>query len=265
MHLQIGGVMSSTSFIKIFDGIAKHNHRYTIFSDFVTLSAISLHNAVNKLDHLEAEYMEIIGKYTKDEANSFSKLLAELINMLEEEPKDVLCGLYMELNLSNNKTGQFFTPNHISELMAKISYDDDLRELKKPFISLSEPACGAGRMVLAFTKVMLSHNHNPAERLWVQCVDVDRIAALMCYIQLPLWNIPAQVYVGNTLTLEFRERFFTPAHYLYGQREKLLFEKVADLSTNKAKTDALNETLQDGDQQLTKPQVKNPSDQLNLF
>jgi hypothetical protein len=94
---------------------------------------------------------------------------------------------------------------------------------------------------------------------------VDRIAALMCYIQLPLWNIPAQVYVGNTLTLEFRERFFTPAHYLYGQREKLLFEKVADLSTNKAKTDALNETLQDGDQQLTKPQVKNPSDQLNLF
>ena len=253
--------MSSTSFIKIFDGIAKHNHRYTIFSDFVTLSAISLHNAVNKLDHLEAEYMEIIGKYTKEEANSFAKLLAELINMLEEEPKDVLGSLYMELNLSNNKTGQFFTPNHISELMAKISYDDDLRELNKPFITLSEPACGAGGMVLAFSKVMLSHNLNPAERLWVQCIDIDRIAALMCYIQLSLWNIPAQVYVGNTLTLEFRERFFTPAHYLYGWREKLLFEKVADLSINKTKVNV----QQDGGKQITMSQTNNYSDQLNLF
>lgn len=263
MHLQIGGVMSSISFIKIFDSIAKHSHRYTVFSDFVTLSAISLHNAVDKLDHLEAEYMEVIGKYTKDEAYSFAKLLGELINMLEGEPKDVLGSLYMELNLSNTKTGQFFTPNHISELMAKISYEDDLRNLKKPFITLSEPACGAGGMVLAFTKIMLSHQHNPAERLWVQCIDIDRIAAFMCYIQLSPWNIPAQVYVGNTLTLKFRERFFTPAHYLNGWHEKLLFEKVADLSTNKAKNHAADEFEVNNDQQS--PLIKNTSDQLSLF
>ena len=174
--------MSSKLFIKTFDSIAKQNHRYTVFSDFVTISAISLHNAVNKLEHLEAEYMEIIKKYSKEEALLFSKLLGIVIDLLEDEPKDVLGELYMELNLGNAKTGQFFTPNSVSELMAKISYDDDLKELKKPFITLSEPACGASGMVLAFTKVMLSHNHNPAERLWVQCIDIDRIAAFMCYI-----------------------------------------------------------------------------------
>ena len=47
--------MSSKLFIKTFDSIAKQNHRYTVFSDFVTISAISLHNAVNTLDHLEAD------------------------------------------------------------------------------------------------------------------------------------------------------------------------------------------------------------------
>ena len=69
-------------------------------------------------------------------------------------------------------------------------------------------------MVLAFVDVLLSHKHNPAERLWVQCQDIDRTAALMCYIQLTLWNVPGVVIVGNTITLEAREVFYTPAHCL---------------------------------------------------
>ena len=34
-------------FIKTFNNIARHRHRYEVFWDFVTMSAISLHNAVN--------------------------------------------------------------------------------------------------------------------------------------------------------------------------------------------------------------------------
>lgn len=36
----------------------------------------------------------------------------------------------------------------------------------------------------------------------------------MCYLQLSLWNVPAVVIVGNTLAMEVREAFYTPAHYL---------------------------------------------------
>jgi hypothetical protein len=43
---------------------------------------------------------------------------------------------------------------------------------------------------------------------------VDRMAALMCYIQLSLWNVPAEVIVGNTLSLEIREVWYTPAHHM---------------------------------------------------
>ena len=55
-------------FIKTFNSMARHQHRYQVFRDFVVLSAISLHNSVAKNDTLEAEYMEIIGKYSKEEA-----------------------------------------------------------------------------------------------------------------------------------------------------------------------------------------------------
>lgn len=209
------------SFIKIFNSIARHKHRYMVFSDFVTMSAIALHNAVCKSEDLESEYMEIVGKYSKEEANKLAELLANLIELLEPEPRDILGSLYMELELGNTNNGQFFTPPDISLLLAQLTYGDELKNLDRPFITLSEPACGAGGMVLAFVKTMLNHKHNPAEKLWVQCTDVDRVAGLMCYLQLSLWHIPAEVIIGNTLSMKFREVYYTPAHYLGNWDTKL--------------------------------------------
>ena len=201
-------------FIKTFNGIARHQHRYTTFQDFVTIVAITLHNAIHKNEKHEAEYLQVVSRYSREDVNEMCKLLALLIDLLDPEPRDVLGPLYMELELGNTNTGQFFTPPEVSKLMAMMVYGEELKTLEKPFVTLSEPACGAGGMVLAFVDVMLSYEHNPAQRLWVQCQDVDRTAALMCYIQLTLWNVPGVVIVGNTLMLEAREMFYTPAHCL---------------------------------------------------
>ncbi len=217
---------NSGQFIKNFNAIAKYRHRYEVFKDFVTMTAISLHNVVNKVEALEQEYLQIVSKYSKDEVMGICGLLGELINLLDPEPRDVLGGLYMELELGNSHTGQFFTPPELSQMMAQMLYGDELKHLQKPFITLSEPACGAGGMVLAFVKVMLEHGHNPSEKLWVQCIDVDRTAALMCYIQLTLWNVPAEVIIGNTLSMQFQEQLFTPAHYLGAWDERLRYEEL---------------------------------------
>lgn len=178
------------------------------------MSAIAMNNTLHKSDKLEMEYLQIIGKYKKDEVQMLCDLLGRLVMLLDPEPIDVLGALYMALNLGNTHTGQHFTPPTISELMARIMGGDELREITAPFITLCEPTCGAGGMVLAFTKVMISYGHNPSEKLWVQCQDIDRLAALMCYLQLSLWNIPAAVIVGDSLALETREVFYTPQHYL---------------------------------------------------
>ena len=201
-------------FVRIFNAIAQHQHRYTVFQDFVTMAAIALHNAVRKDEGLESEYLQIVKRYTPDEARDMSRLLACLIELLEAEPMDVLGQLYMMLELGNTNAGQFFTPPDISELMARLACGDQFKDLSEPFITVSEPACGAGGMVLAFVKVMLSYGHNPAERLWVECWDIDRTAALMCYLQLSLWHVPGVMIVGNTLHMQAREAFYTPAHHL---------------------------------------------------
>lgn len=202
-------------FISQFNSIARHHHRYEVFRDFVTMAAISIHNAIRMDDALEQEYLQIVRRYEKADVDGFCRLLAQLVVLLDSEPADVLGKLYMSLDLGSEHNGQYFTPDCISEMMARMMGWGELVNLEnKPFVTVSEPACGAGGMVLALVKVMLDKGHDPAKKMWVHCQDIDRLAALMCYLQLSLWNVPAVVVVGNTLTDEVREVFYTPQHYL---------------------------------------------------
>lgn len=203
------------AFRQTFRDLAPYRHRYEVFRDFVTMAACSLHNAIHKDAAREDEYLHIIAGYKPADQQAFPKLLAQLVAALEEEPRDILGPLYMELEIANRDAGQFFPPPELSELMARMTFTPKLDKLEtQPFLTAAEPAAGAGGMILALVKVMLQAGHNPAENLWVQAIDVDRMAALMCYIQLSLWNVPAEVIVGNTLTLDIREVWYTPAHHL---------------------------------------------------
>ena len=208
-------------FIKIFNKLANRHHRYKVFSDFVTMSAISLNNSFYKDDKLESEYMTLINKYNKDERMLFPLLLSEVINEINDEPKDVLGDLYMKLEISNKGSGQFFTGSAISDLISSCLYSKSIKLPECGFLTLSEPASGGGSMILSFVKRLINQNINPANHLWVQCIDIDRTCALMCYIQLTLWNVPAQVIVGDTLRMKFREILYTPAHRMFNWEYKL--------------------------------------------
>lgn len=209
------------AFYEVFDRLARRHNRYKVFNDFVTISAISLHNGIRKVESLEQEYFGIIADYSKEEVSAFAKLLGILVMLLEPEPTDILGQLYMELEISNKKSGQYFTPDDISRLMAELVYGEKTILPDDGFVTLCEPACGAGGMVLAFVKKLISQKLNPAYHLWVQCTDIDRTVALMCYVQLSLWNVPAQIIVGDTLTMQYREQYFTPAYYLFNWPFKL--------------------------------------------
>ena len=225
-------VYNHETFISLFNSIARHRHRYEVFQDFVFMSAIAIHNAICPTETLEQEYLAMVAKYKRDEVDKICELLANLINLLEVEPRDVLGTLYMELELGNTNNGQFFTPHEISVLMAKLVYGDVLERVANdelPFIRASEPACGAGGMILAFANEMMKKGVNPAYKLCVQCIDIDRLAGFMCYLQLSLWHIPAEIIIGNTLTLEFRETYYTPAYYLGQWDTRLRLRKVLDM------------------------------------
>jgi len=207
-------LQAKSAFEKLFRRMAPERHRYDVFRDFVIMAACALHNGFWKEPTHEAEYMAIIGRYKPEDQKAFPQLLAHLVAMLEPEPRDTLGPLYMELEVASRDQGQFFTPPELSELMARMQGLDQLLAEGRPFITLSEPACGAGGMVLAVVKTLIEAGYDPARALWVQAWDIDRLAALMAYVQLSLWNVPAEIVVGNTLSLEVREVWFTPAHHL---------------------------------------------------
>ena len=200
-------------FIKLFSSTAPYHHRYETFRDLVFCIAAALRNATPlPSEKIEAEYLRVINQYRPDDRMAFQKLFALLCQALEVAPRDVLGPIFMSLELGESRKGQFFTPPDISKMMAQILLTDLEEKIARgETIKVQEPAAGAGGMVLAVAEKIIELGHNPAKTMYAHATDVDRTAALMCYIQMSLWNIPGTVVVGNSLSLEVREVWETPA------------------------------------------------------
>lgn len=185
------------------------------FRDFCRMAAISLAQVYYKSEELEAEYMSIVSKYTKEEANTFAEMLACVIFGLESKPHDFLGEAYMANDLGNSNRGQFFTPQPICDLMAKMqmSTTDETIE-KKGFITAHEPACGAGATIIGLYNAMIEAKYNPQKQLYVEAIDLDPICADMAYIQLSLLAVPAKILTGDSLRWQFTRQLYTPMYFM---------------------------------------------------
>ena len=204
---------------KLIRSLSPRHRTYQVFSDFVEMAACSISNAVDPSHYEEREkrYMDIVKKYKKEEVDAFPKLLGHLTMALEEEPSDVLGNLYHSLEIQNERAGQFFTPYHVSKMMAKMILADNSPKTiieEKGFIRASEPACGAGGMVIALAEALKEDGINYQDRLHVTAVDLDPTCVHMAYVQCSLLHIPAVIVHGNTLTLEEFSHWRTPAHIM---------------------------------------------------
>lgn len=208
-----------------------------VFRDYCELTALSFRNAVDRAewDRNEARYLEVAGRYTRDELNRFAELTAHLAIELDHGFDDVLGGLYMSLDLGNDRLGQFFTPYEVSVLSAKLTAQAVIDELEdRPFISMHEPSCGSGGMIIALAQVLKDAGVNPQHQLHVTAVDLDATAVHMTYVHLALLNIPALVVHGNTLTLDTVDVWPTPGHILRGWSSTLRSAHTPFTTTSKA-------------------------------
>ena len=195
-----------------------------VFKDFLTLCTCSLAQTIYRSDELEQKYLQTIKQYTKEQAEEFSKLLAFLVMALEEKYQDFLGEIFMRLNLGNSSIGQYETPYTVSKFMAEINFSEleiSQKIANNHLITLSEPCCGSGGMIIAFAETMKEHNFNYQKHLYVEAIDIDEMSFMMAYIQLTLLGIPAKVIQGNTLTLKFQQVLYTPFYFLSGIEYKL--------------------------------------------
>ena len=202
--------------------IRRLSHRHAlwqVFADFCECAAISLANALERREEREARYLRIVGRYERDELNELCRLLGAVIEALEADRSDFLGPLFMGLDLGNHWNGQFFTAPVVCDLIARVLFDaEDVREKieRSGFLTVQEPACGGGAMLIAFAEEMRRHGFHSHEHLVATVIDIDATAAHMCFIQLALLHVPAIVVIGNTLTGEVREVFHTPAYHMGG-------------------------------------------------
>lgn len=202
--------------ISLINDMSKYYSPHQVFSDWVEMYAISISNACTLLNsalkqNREQKYLEIIKKYKENEMNKFPDLCGLLIMALDDDMVDILGNVYMGLESGSKHTGQFFTPNHISRLTARLmppiaDTDETIR--------FTEPTCGSGGMIIAYAKSLSEQGVNYQKKLEVIAQDIDYRCVHMCYVQLSLLGIKATVLRQNTLTLEEVSEdsmFLTPA------------------------------------------------------
>ena len=202
--------------ISLINDMSKYYSPHQVFSDWMEMYAISIANACTLLNsklkqNREQKYIEIVKKYKEVEQNRFPELCGMLVLALEQDMVDVLGNVYMGLESGSKHTGQFFTPNHISRLTARLM---PLVTDTDGIIKFTEPTCGSGGMIIAYAKSLSEQGVNYQKKLEVIAQDIDYRCVHMCYIQLSLLGIKATVIRQNTLTLEEvpeDSMFLTPA------------------------------------------------------
>ena len=210
----------------LIDSLSPKHRRLRVFQDMVTMMGCAISNSLDKqqAEKREAMYEECARRYTVAERAAFPEMLAELTMHLEDAgPDDVLGQLFMRLELYNEHRGQYFTPMHLCDLMARIPNSTDMKGKvnQQGFVTATDPASGGGAMLIAFAKNMAHQGLSYQRQLHATAVDIDFTAAMMSYVQLSLLHIPAIVVHGDTLTLEEFSAWRTPAHIMGNWDHKL--------------------------------------------
>lgn len=200
-HLREG----QAEFQKVFNKLCQTKSAWQAWSDFVEMSAIAISNAceyrIQVKQEREERYLNIIGGYGKSEQQLFPELLSILVASLEREPEqDFLGEMFMALELGSHWKGQFFTPYSLCKAMAKINIQDVEEKIKeKGYVSINDPACGAGATLIAARNALELAGIGGTQAFFVG-QDIDRVAGMMCYIQLSLLGCAGYVVIADTLT-----------------------------------------------------------------
>lgn len=198
------------------------NGKYSSREIFYELVTLEVHfiNAIllNNKQHIQ-NFNQIMKKYTEQEQHQLCLMLIELTELYskQKEPIDILGEIYNHLSIRNDKVGQFLTPTHISDMITKVCGIDYNSIKEIGYIPLHEPACGVGGMILSYAREVKANGYDISRNLFVNAWDIDVHCAYMTYIQLALYDIPAIVVNGDTLTLEEKTVLYTPAYYIFNK------------------------------------------------
>ncbi len=230
---------------------------YDVFADFVEWGTLSIRQAIDLRNQEEIlkSMDRLQKKYTPQETQRMGEMFAMLVLAMDEYLRngyytDILSRIFMELEIQNKGTGQFFTPESVSRMVAKMTFDREKLERsieEEGYFILNEPAVGGGIMPLCFAEEMRAAGFNPSKQLIVYAADIDMRCACMSYLHFSLYGLPAVIDYGNTLTLQYWQRWYSPVYVLdlWTFRDRIQIERrrrardgTVDGTADRGRTDA---------------------------
>ena len=210
--------------LKLLDKGTYKTNRYELLSDIFQCGAIAISNKfdIPQAEEREKKYLNIIKKYDKDMqyliAEIFAKIYLLLTSQIDYGFADYIGELYMKSETSSKNAGQFFTPYCISKACAETTINSSQVEQyikDDKILTLNEPACGSGGMIIAAIDTLYNkYDFNYSRNLFVECSDIDARCVYMTYLQLACTGVPAVIYQRDTLTLQTWQRWETPAYIM---------------------------------------------------
>ena len=190
-------------FASLFSTMTTRHNAWTVWSDFISTYACLISCSVDptpeRMDARREEVKQCLAKYSEEEVKTMDQLGNLLVQMVQRDRnRDILGEMYMAMDFGSDFTGQFFTPWQVSAMMSKMTLGEDFSE--RGFISICDPACGAGAMLLSAAMEYESRNINYQEKALFVGQDIDPIVAKMAYIQLSLYGCAGYIVIGNSLT-----------------------------------------------------------------
>lgn len=196
------------NFLKVFEQLS-YRHSYSdTFSNFLDFALYMLTIEKSPEDIETMKRLESI--YTdQKEAQLMAQLFLDFQLASDNDGNgfyDVLGDLFMDL-VSHGRNGQFFTPQPVCDMMARMNYGEDLTDGK----TVCDPACGSARMLLAMAK----QNRN----LIFYGADNDITCCKMAVLNMVVNTMQGEIAWMNSLTMEHYKswhikRFLNDTHYL---------------------------------------------------
>ena len=186
-----------------------------VFADFCELAYCALAKQASPFpdqrDLLEAQYMRVVGRYRDpDDIRAMPEMLAIALTTIRAGGADFMGQVAGEIGALDAGLGQFFTPYEVSRLIAEMNLGDAHAMIAdRGFITIQEPAAGAGGMLLAAADTLEARNI-ALSSVWMEAIELSRSTYHMLYIQLAARGIAGRVICGNALSLETHTWAYTP-------------------------------------------------------
>lgn len=154
----------------------------------------------------EEQYLEEAKRWKREDLELFSQALGELVVEMEKKPFTDLLGVAWmdEDTWGKRHNGEYYTPQPVADLLVRMTLTgiEELFE-KQAIVTLCEPACGSGTMILAAAHMLQPY----LRRTRFTAIDLSAVACDMVFINTTLWGIPCRILHGNALSMRYHHEY----------------------------------------------------------